>query len=162
MHFLLLPFLLSPASAGKLAEGFRGVPFGDATPLAAPPLPGCVKNPEAGVLWRCASQLGEFPVTVYYMVGLNTFMGISIHGSGYSVCEGIRDTLKAGWGVGAPADKYDTGPLPEWRWHDDFVLGSFDYNRFSSTCTAMTMHMGYYREMKEKKEKEAVKGTGDL
>lgn len=160
MLFLLLslPF----AHAGKLAEGFRGVPFGDASPLLTPPLPDCTKSPEDGVLWRCATKLGEFPVTVSYMVELNTFTGVFLLGSGYTNCAGLYDTLKAGWGTGTPQREYDTSALPDWKWRDGSAFGTFEYNRFSYTCTALAAHMGYYAEVKEKKEKEAAKGAGDL
>ena len=65
---LYLALLAFPtAQAGKLAEGFRGLPFGDPAPLAAAPLEGCQKAPEPTVAWSCPSTIGAVPVSIAYM-----------------------------------------------------------------------------------------------
>lgn len=124
--------LLTPSAfAGKLAEGFRGIPYGPASVLDVAPGEGCAANTEMSVRWMCTVQLGEASVQVAYMVQEGLFFGVVIHATGYGNASAFFDVLTAGYGAGTAANTYDSSRLADRRWQDGNASGSWDYNKFS-------------------------------
>lgn len=64
----ILLFLAASATAGPLADGFRGLAFGPASALAVAPLESCVADPRPGVRWACDAEINGAPVLVCYHV----------------------------------------------------------------------------------------------
>jgi hypothetical protein len=64
---MITMLMTMPAVAGKLADGFQGIRFGDVSMIqATQPLPTCSKDPEPGVLWTCPHRLGDVDVTASF------------------------------------------------------------------------------------------------
>lgn len=131
VSMMMLLSVTNTAEAGKLAEGFRGVPYGPASVLDVPPGENCAANTESGVRWNCQVRLGEANVEVAYMVQEGLFFGLVIHAEGYGNSTAFFDVLVAGYGAGAPANTYDETKLADRRWLDGNVVGSWDYNKYS-------------------------------
>lgn len=157
-------FLLfsSAALAGKLSEGWRGIPYGSAEPLAEAPAAGCARNPEPGAAWSCPLQVGTVPVLVAYMVEEGLFSGVVFQARTYPSCADLMETLRSGWGPGRKAKDYQTDALPDWSWADGDVIASFEFNRFSATCTVITIDVPVYQQAKARRASEAAKGAEDL
>lgn len=131
MFVSMLMLSANTAEAGKMAEGFRGLPYGPATVLDTAPGENCAANTEASVRWSCQVRLGEANVEVAYMVQEGLFLGVVIHAEGHSNATAFFDVLVAGYGPGTPGNTYDTSRLADRRWQDGNVVGSWDYNKFS-------------------------------
>lgn len=164
MNTLLLALALSmPADAGKLAEGFRDIPYGPAAALDNPPDPACTSSTEEDVLWKCPAEIGGVPVTVGYMVAHGLFYGVGIafqHGSAEAVA--FRAVLEAAYGPGAPQNRYATGSMDDWSWRDEQVVGSFDYNQFNHSVVFVAFDLTLYQQVQAAQKVEAAKAVGDL
>ena len=154
--------MLSVVLGGKLAEGFRGVPYG--TPIAEveKPSPDCIDSPDDGVKWSCPSTIGEVSVRISWMEGEGLFLGPYISAEGFSQCEALHNSLVAGWGPGKQENDYDNSALPAWNWNDGNAIASFEYNRYSQVCFALAFDMKIYGEVEAKKKEKAAKAVDDL
>jgi hypothetical protein len=160
---MLLPFLLSVAHAGKLANGWRGHLYGDATWLASPPSEGCTPTPEVGVRWLCPESVGGAKVEVNYMLATEiggAFTGIVLRCEGYLVCAAVLDTLMAAWGKPFRTEEY--GTLPDRTWADGSVLAGWEYNQFSDIGTATTFDKVLYERIKVVEASKAQDAAGEL
>ena len=132
MTLLLLSAL---AVAGKLADGWRGRPFGPAETIADPPGASCVANPAAGVRWRCDERVGDAPVRVSYQVDEGTFLSVLITCEGYTACSTVLDTLSAAWGP--PHTKHENEVLSLRFWSDGASVGGWQYDQLSKSGVAV-------------------------
>lgn len=155
---LLSMLLLSTALAGKLAEGFRGLPYGPAAVLDVAPGESCAANTESGVRWNCQVRLGEANVEVAYMVQEGLFFGIVIHATGYVNAAAFFDVLVAGYGAGTPANTYDDTKLADRRWQDGSVIGSWSYNKYSDKAQFIAFEQTLMTTIKTA-EKERAKAA---
>jgi len=87
-------FSTTPALAGKLADGFRGIPYGPSSVIAESPLPGCVSDAAVGVQWQCDTTIGDAQVKVRYMADEGLFYGIFVKAQGYVNSEALISVLQ--------------------------------------------------------------------
>jgi hypothetical protein len=158
MTFLLLS--LSVAHAGKLADGWRGRPYGPADALSVAPGDACVSSPEAGVRWRCTETIATEQVSVAYMAEEGIYSSVLITCKGFSSCQTVLDTLLAAWGRPFSVEEY--GTLPDRFWKDGPVIGAWSYNQFSTEGTAMASHLEYFQAIKAKQAAKARTAADDL
>jgi hypothetical protein len=151
-----------PAQAGKLAEGFRGIPFGDAAPLATAPMDGCSPKPEPSVEWNCSTTIGDVPVTVAYMVQEGLFTGVFIITEDFGNADTLFKTLQAAWGKGRKTNDWQDGSLPDWSWSDGGVYGSFRYNEYSNKASVIAFDARLSAKADAIKAEKAKSGAGDL
>jgi hypothetical protein len=158
----LLMMMLSNAMAGKLAEGFRGLPYGPASVLDTAPGESCANTGEAGVRWVCLMRLGEASVEVSYMVQEGLFCGILIRSAGYSNATAFFDVLLAGYGVGTPANTYDESRMADRRWQDGDVIGSWEYNKYSDKAQFISFNRSLMAQIKAIETERAKAAAGGL
>jgi hypothetical protein len=147
------------AHAGKLADdnGFRGRSFG-ADPMESAPLEGCSKGSEPGIPWVCPTTIGQVKVTVHYAVGEGIFHTVLLETKGYSECHALKDVFVAAWGEPIQDNPY----IEKYVWRDHPVIGTFEYNQFSETCTSLVMNLDRYKEVRAAQEKKASAAVQDL
>ncbi len=150
--------LILPAQAGKMAEGFRGVPFGDASVVATEPLDDCLAGDVEGVLWLCTSTIGSSPVAVAYMGGDKLFTGVYITAQGYEHRAPLLAAMQGAWGAGV-----EGGPRIDRLWRDGTVVGSFKHNRYSGETAVAIYDTVVSKEQKARAAARARKAVaGDL
>jgi hypothetical protein len=157
---ILLTLCFSTAHAGKLADGWRGRPFGPADEPIAAPGDACVSSPEAGVRWRCSETIGTETVTVAYMAQEGIYSSVLITCNGFSSCSSVLDTLTAAWGKPFSVKEY--GTLPDRYWSDGLVIGAWSYNQFSHKGTALASHTEWFAAIKAKEAAKARSAADDL
>ena len=150
------------AHAGKLAEGFRGLPFGDQAALDEEPMPGCTAYPETGFRWVCNTTIGEVPVVVSYAVLEGLFIGVTIRAEGYTHASTLLATLKQAYGPGSRRHDWDTDALADRNWQDGTVAATWEYNEFSKTATVSIFDLAAYAEAEKREKKRAADGVDDL
>lgn len=159
---MILVSFLDMAHAGKLSDGFHGIPYGSASVLVAPPGESCALNPEPGVHWLCQDTIGEARVEVAYMEKEELFYGVVIVASGYESCSSLFSVLVAGYGAGTPVASYDKSLLADRRWRDGSVIGSWRYNKYSDRAEFVAFHDSLVSQIKEKEEEKARDAARDL
>lgn len=157
--FLLL--FVGIAQAGKMAEGFRGLPWGEQEPFAAPG-DRCVSYPEEAVIWRCEQTIGDVPVEIAYVYEHKMLTGVLIYSDGFTNCTALIDVMTAAYGESTPTSKYATGRMDDRHWRDTGVFGSWEWNKYSGKCQAGIIHIESLTRVDEIKKKKAVKGVDDL
>lgn len=158
----LIFILAHDAHAGKLADGWRGRPWGDATSLATAPFPeGCVANPEPGVAWTCQEDVGGIVYPVAYMVSEGYYTGLVLHCDGFAACASLQSVLVAAWGT-CRKDEYASGALPDCRWGDSGVFASWDFNRYSDKGTVVAIHVASFRAAEAKEKAKAAGAASGL
>ena len=151
------------ADAGKLADGFRGIPFGPAAVMDTAPLPGCRPDSEPGFKWACATEVGGVPVTVSYGVEHGLYYATAIWFKlGYTEAATFRGVLTAAYGKGAPAKDYMRDGMDDWVWRDGSVSARFTYNQFSHLVSFFIMDIDLYKQVEAAKAIEAKQAIGDL
>jgi hypothetical protein len=154
---LALSIILS-AQAGKLAGGFRGVPFGDASVVATKPLDGCLAGDVDGVLWLCTSTIGAAPVAVAYMGGDGLFTGVYITAQGYEHRAPLLAAMQGAWGAGI-----EGGARIDRLWRDGSVVASFKHNRYSGETAVAIYDTVVSKEQKARAAARARKAAaGDI
>jgi len=131
----MIPILLSlaaSATAGPLADGFRGLAFGSASALAVAPLERCVADPRPGVRWACDAEINGAPVLVCYHVDEGLFLAVSINADGYDRYQRLRGAM-----IGAYGQGYDAGPGRDLLWRDGTVYGSIEWSGETHDATAV-------------------------
>ena len=161
MAILAMPV---PALAGKLADGFRGVPFGPDSVIAAAPLPECHTSTEEGVKWACNTTIGDHSVQVAYMADEGLFYAVMLLGEGYAVAEGLMRIFRSAYGPGSLTKSYNTEsePLADRIWRDGPVWASWEYNQFSDGSHLIIVHDKYHNQMKAAKVAKSKNAIGDL
>jgi hypothetical protein len=151
--------LLTLAWAGKLDDGWRGIPYGLATNVATKPTAECKATPEEEVLWGCKEEVAGIPVEVAYMGAEGWYTGVIISAHGYTNCSTLFSTLKAAWNVPFTEKKYASGLLPDGFWnlmvHETTTSGAWNYNEYSGNCSAFTVNTELSERIEAKKAERA-------
>jgi hypothetical protein len=160
---MLASFLLSlvlttssPAHAGKLASGFRSIPFGDPAPLKTAPSDQCIHRPEDTVEWRCADNIGPTPVSINYMVDEEVYYGVYITAKGIQAKEDLMAALKAAWGPSMQTANF------EGLWIDRGIYGSLRYNKYSGDVEVIVNSEAATKGMQRRKEERGKSAVNDL
>lgn len=148
----------STAHAGKLADGFRGIPYG---PVGEEFLKateaGCIEAPEPNVLWQCPGTIAEVPVTINYMGAHGLYSGVHITGKGYANKEKLLAVLVQAWGPGL-----DGGAKFEALWTARRVLAALEYNRFSHDFAVTAFSKPVTAQIEALDKAAAANHVGDL
>ena len=152
------------AHAGKLAEGFRGVPFGDEATIETAPLGTCIAGDEAGVKWVCPTEVGGVAVLAAYMVGEELFYGVVLTPieQSFTAAAGLRDVCTAAYGAGRKKNEYDSSSLPDWRWVDGSVYAVFSYNQYSNVSSVLIFDTKVMGEKDKRTKTRALESVNDL
>ncbi len=138
--------LFSLALAGKLEDGWRGIPYGPASVLDTAPTSSCTRTDEPGVLWACQEDIASVPVNVFYMASDGWYHGVSINAVGFAACSTVFATLKAAWDAPWGPKEYASGSLPDGFWnlmvYQKTTSAAWTYNPYSHACSAFTMNAG--------------------
>jgi len=155
---ILLALLASDtAQAGKLAEGFRGLQFGDVAVLDQQPLPDCAANPEPGVRWSCNTTVASVPVRAHYMADEGLFHGVMLQAKGSQQLAQLQAALTAAWGAGR-----DGGYRLDRLWQDGDTVASLSHNRYSYAITVMMQDRAVAAQIEQAKAKRAQQAVDDL
>lgn len=159
--------LITSALAGKLEDGWRGIPYGDASVLTTAPTASCRAAPEPGTLWVCDELVGGVPITVAYIGSDGLYVSVMIRAKGYPDCRVLFDTLTAAWSV--PFSKrsdYDHGVLPDGFWnlhrYTTATAAAWTYNQFSGECLAATLTERLTKQLDEVKARRASDAAAEL
>lgn len=150
------------AHAGKLADGFRGIPYGDVAALSVAPSENCSHRPEPLVEWYCQDKIGQAEVQIAYVVDRGLFFGVHITAKGWRNADALLEVAKAAWGDGRPEHDWDDSWRADRLWSDGNVGAKFEYNQFSEASTMITVHMALKREIDGMAKAEAAKAVNDL
>jgi len=163
MTTILLLLIATQAHAGKLADGFRGLPFGPDTVLTESPIDGCVPDAEAGVRWQCATEIGGVPVTVNYFHEYDLFYSLSIVAKGgYQDAIKLRAVFGQAYGRGSASKSYGKGGLDAWSWRDGSVMAGWEWNKYSGEARFTVFDLTLYREKGRREDAAAAESMGDL
>lgn len=165
--------LTMSAEAGKLTEGFRGIPWGDPAVLEKPPIEGCIKPEDfAGALWACPVTIAEVPMQAHFMVGHGIFWGVALFNPAlsYSDATTLKDALVAAWGPGQPSNKHLTDKVEHpWVWTDGNVgagegaMATWSRNQFSGKTSMLIADTALAVKVRALDEAAtAEKSKGDL
>lgn len=154
--------LAGQAHAGKLADGFRGHPFGDAAFLEEPPDDNCMSNPETGVRWTCQTSIGDVPVSVSYMVLEGLYIGVLITTEGYTHASNLLTTLQQAYGPGRKKHDWDTDSMGDRLWMDGNVFGVWEWNKYSGEGKITLMANDVYLRSQELQKSRTSTGVNDL
>mgnify|MGYP003676670463 CR=1 FL=1 len=159
---LFIALTLSISDAGKLEEGFRGVPWG-ASLVESPESMICEEVvDDADALWSCAASIGDTPVEVIWMgypaVGV---YGVGITAAGYTACTALLATARGAYGPGSP--RTDTSVKTDRLWSDGGVVGSWSFNQYSAECSLTLLSLPLYKAAQTATDAaSAAKGAGDM
>jgi len=161
---LLIALLTLPlvASAGKLAEGYRGLSWGAHETLPAPEDSSCREDPEVGIEWICEQTIGEIPVTTAYAYQDGLFYGLFLQAETFTHCDALMDTLTVAWGTSTPQKSYAEGKLDDRSWSDKGVYAGWTWNKYSSKCEVVVLHQASYDTVQANKKAKAAQGVDDL
>jgi hypothetical protein len=159
MLTLAILLAVTTAEAGKLHDdnGFRGRKFGHDA-MTEPPMEGCARGPEAGIPWVCPTTIGGVKADVHYAVDEGVFHTVLLDVQTYADCYGLKDVLVAAWGEPEKENPY----IEKYVWREWPVVGTFEYNQFSKSCTVLVMNIDLYKEMRSRKEQKANAAVQDL
>ena len=141
------------AQAGKLAEGFRGLPFGPAAILENPPQPsGCTQGDaisaqSSGMKWVCVVEINGVAVEVNYAVEEGYFYGVQITPpANFPAARDVFAALTAAYG---PCEQSEaaSGPLPDCRWVDGSSVATWTYNRFTDKSAVSIFSRAVFSEV---------------
>lgn len=141
------------AQAGKLAEGFRGIPFGPATVLENPPQPsGCrqgdaVSTQAKGVRWVCPVEINGVGVEANYAVEEGYYYGVQITPpANFAAARDVLAALTAAYGT-CEQSQVASGPLPDCRWVDGSAVAAWTYNRFTERSSISIFDRAVFSEV---------------
>jgi len=159
------------ANAGKLANGLRGIPYGNPakllTKLRAFPADDCqnVRMPQSGDsnLPACIVNVGRVQTVVIFGIIGGRYVGFTMHVMGYGKAKALFTSLKAAWGEGTITEYPSMGDLPyEYRWRDGKVVATFKYNYSNDKVEVVVGHQGEVEKMNKTAAKAAESGASDL
>lgn len=149
----------SIASAGKLAEGIFGIPWGEKTEFAAP-FEGCVANTSSITPWECDREVNGVKFQVAFVWEMNMFYGAAIRSKdGYESCSRLQDMLEAAWGNSFPTSRYLTGKMDDRAWNDGRVSATWKYNTVTHHCDVFVFHLDMLGTIKAAKKKKAAEAA---
>lgn len=158
--------LFSLAFAGKLQEGWRGIPYGPNTVLSVNPTADCTPYPEPIVRWACKEEIGGIPVEVSYLDDEGYFVGVIIHAQGYSACATVFSTLSAAWKVPFTVQRASSSALPDGFWnlsrYKTETSAMWSYNPYSGAGSASTMNDNLNALVKTRKAAKAAAAAESL
>ena len=162
---MLLVALTLSAYAGKLADGFRGVPFGPDSILASAPMPeGCtevVGSGEKGIRWECATTINDASVNVYYFVEAGWFYSVRIDpAKQFTQASLVREAMLSAWGPCMA--KYPSDPMMECTWIDGKSKALWEYNRFNQESSVTMMDVATFDRVKAARLQRAKASSSDL
>lgn len=157
--------LSSPAHAGKLADGFRGLAFGPASVLDQPPQPqGCIAG-ETTTRWLCVVEINGVATEVAYIAAEGWFYSVQIQPPrNYMAAAAVFAALTAAYGPCAK-DQYASGVLPKCSWTDGSdgqARALWDYNRFSEESTVTIFHRDVYGNVEAIRKQRAAQAAEGL
>ena len=148
------------AVAGPLADGFLGIPYGDATKLADKPIPSCVDPGSDGAFWVCEHKIGTAPVKVHFQKVEGLYVGVSITAESFRACTELIATLQAAYGPGRVKHDFEAGEtLADRSWSDGDVLAGFENNDYTDKCRFVVFSKSIHlkgQAIKESRAKGAV------
>ena len=160
--------LVAAAYAGKLADGFRGLPFGPSDVLESPPQPqGCVMGEartvlERGVRWSCAVEINGVAVQAAYIIEAGWFYGVQITPpDDFSAAHAVREALTAAYGT-CVKDQYATGPLPDCRWNDADTTATWSYNQFNDQSAISIFNKSVFAKVDAARKAKAASAASGL
>lgn len=160
---MILFFALSlSAFAGKLADGFRNIPWGEYPDGFKAPLENCVADPEPSVPWSCPSLVGNIPVKVSFLVQYNIYHSVFVEARGTSNCLKFNETARQAYGAPEYMSQYLTGAMDDQYWSEGPVIGTWKFNKITEKCTLIIMHRTHGAKADGFRKNEAVKATKDL
>jgi len=160
MTFLLLA-LSSQAQAGKLEDGFKGLPWGITVPFPAPS-ENCVNKQATGVEWTCQQTIGEVPVTSMYLYKYELLSGVIVTSKGYLNCSKLMDILTAAYGESRPVRDFMKGKMDDRYWSKSKVFASWKWNKYADECVLYMMHNPSQDQITKREKVEAEKAKNDL
>jgi hypothetical protein len=151
--------LPSVASAGKLAEGIFGIPWGEKTEFPAP-FEDCVKDTSSITPWECQREIDGIKFEVAFVWEMNLFYGAAIRSKdGYESCSRLQDMLEAAWGKSFPTSRYLTGKMDNRAWNDGRVSATWKYNTVTHHCDVFVFHLDMLDTIKAEKKKKAAEAA---
>ena len=161
--------LFSPAHAGKLADGFRGLAFGPASVLDQPPQPqGCVMGEATtvsatGARWSCAVEINGVTVDATYIIEAGVFYGVQITPPrNFAAAVAVYDALTAAYGVCVKRDKYATGNMPDCTWSDGEARAVWEYNPYSDKSAVSLFDRAVYNTVEAARKSAAEAAASGL
>jgi len=145
LFFLLL---ISSAQAGKLASGWKALPFGSDSVLVKAPLPGCLASTEPGIRWQCHDQIGGVNLALHYLSQEGLFWGVMVQCKGFDECFTFREILNQAWGPGRPKRDFATDTMDDRVWIDQTVGASWDWNQFTNTGTVLLLDKNLFERVR--------------
>ena len=159
--------LFAAALAGKLDDGWRGIPYGPASRLDAQPQPDCTFQPEPTVRWTCREQVGGASIVAHYMVDEGLYNGVMLDCRGFAACDELFRVVSAAWSVPFTKKAYASGVLPDGFWQlsaasTGGVVAAWSYNRFTDAATLTVIHMGLLHQIEAIQAARAAKAAEGL
>jgi len=158
---LIFSLLLTTAMAGPLAEGYKGLKWGEYKTFPAP-TEDCLKGAESGIEWICAQSIGDVPVEAAYAYKHGIFYAVVITGKDFLTCSTLMDTFDVGWGKSLPQSKYATGKMDKRAWRDRNVFASWVYNEYDKRCDIYLINNSLMAKVENIEKAKAAKGAKDL
>ena len=160
---LLIIGLVTPAYAGKLADGYRDYGWGEMSVPKQIPGASCTPlDPKIGAPWTCKTTLGAVEVSVTPAYDQGRLYGWVISSQGYSNCDTIMDTLTVAYGPSRPSRDFMDKKLDDRWWADGDVQAFWDYNQYSTKCTVVIKNFKESKIVEAANKAAAASGVGDL
>lgn len=161
--------LVAAAYAGKLADGFRGLPFGPSDVLESPPQPqGCVMGEartvlEKGVRWSCVAEINGVAARVSYIIESGWYYGVQITPpEDFAAARAVHEALTAAYGPCAKNEQYATGPLPDCRWNDSDTTAAWTYNQFNDQSAVSIFNKSVFAKVDAARKTKAAAAASGL
>lgn len=161
-------FLMAAAYAGKLADGFRGLPFGPSAVLESPPQPqGCVLGEartvlDKGVRWSCVVEINGVAARVAYIIEGGWYYGVQITPpEDFTAARAVHEALTAAYGA-CVKGQYATGPLPDCRWNDLDTTAAWTYNEFSDQSSVSIFNKSVFAKVDAARKAKAAAAASEL
>lgn len=165
---MITTLFVAAAYAGKLADGFRALPWGDASVIENPPTPqGCIPGgtpPDGtGPRWVCQVEINGVAVSVSYMLESGYFTGVHITvPPNFPAADAVHQALIAAYGTCVPRYQGDRSPLPECTWSDGTARAVWKYNEFNQATSVMIFDLGVYAKAEAVQKAKAEQAASGL
>ena len=164
---MLILLMSSAALAGKLENGWRGIPYGPAEVLEKAPGMTCLENPEAGVRWKCAERVADVSVESAYMVDHGFYTGVNLTCHGYADCRVLYDTVTAAWAVPFTRKREsDASALADGFFNlaaaKTGVCASWEFNDYTNVGTLLVIDMVLAHRVESLRKAEAARAAEAL
>lgn len=168
---MILALFLATAEAGKLSEGFRGLPFGTDAILAKPPMAGCKKFVQSKYewSWMCETDLNGVPVVASYASSHGYFYAVTAlasesvtHAGGMAFARQLREGAIGAWGPGIQMDPNDFKLFPDWWWSDGDVGALLKYDSIKERTTLTIADLTVKHQRDAAAARDAAGSRGDF